>query len=168
MLRGILKPWCVICDCHGTLTHDLYCASHRFTFLRWSSQLWFKVMNSYSLNRTSLYLNTSEQIGRTATNGHAACVLRNCKDCYFYRLCCKWQPLDLCSTQPAQLCWETLQIVILYLNTRNTTFIANCNHLFWNFITSMKVKLFLCLIKFLLFKLNSLPGWHRLKNNASI
>lgn len=34
------------------------------------------------------------------------------------------------STQPAQLSLAALQIVILYLNTMDTTFTANCNHFF--------------------------------------
>lgn len=68
-------------------------------------------------------------------------------------------PYTTCTSVP-------LQIIILYLNTMDITFIANCNHLFWNFIPSMKVKLFLSLIKFIPFKLNSLSGQHRLKNTT--
>lgn len=70
-----------------------------------------------------------------------------------YSLWCKWQPLVLCSIQPAQLYLEAVQILILHLSTMNTTFTVTSHHLFWNFIPSVKVKLFLCLIKFLLFKI---------------
>lgn len=144
------------------------CKPHKLPFLEnhLNGQRRFKAMGSYSWTRTSFYLNTSRQIGRPATKGHAGCVSCNFKECYSHSLSCKRQPLVLCCTQHAQLYLAALQIGILYLNTMNTTFIANCSHLFWNFIPSMKVKLFLCLIKFLLFKLNSLPGWYRLKNNT--
>lgn len=124
-------------------------------------------MDSYTWNETSFKLNTLTLIGRTATKGHPGCILCNSRECLFtYSLWYKWKPLILCSLQPAQLYPEAIQILVLHLNTMNTTFTANCNHLFWNFIPSIKVMLFLCLITFLLFKLNSLPEWQRLKNNT--
>ena len=145
-----MEPWVMCCS-----VQVMY-----FPFLDnyLNSQLLCKDMDSFSWNKTSFNLNPLWLIGRIATKDHAGCVLCNSKQCLLtYSLWRKWQSLVLCSIQPAQLYLEVVPILILHLSTMKTTSTVNCHHLFWNFIPSIKVKLFLCLIKFLLFKIKFSP-----------